>query len=131
MKNSQPPLVRFEDIPAHVEPRTPTVDQGTNLQRFVEGPPTGKLMVAEEVETGHVEKLACKSRFSSTYNCVDFLRVTVKLYISSLSRYPIIFWVAVIGAILFNETSIALQSWFLGVWATQYEHHPASEVSVS
>lgn len=131
VKNSQPPLVRFEDIPGHMESRAAqAVDQGTSLQRFVEGAPTGKLMVAEEVETGHVEKLACKLTFA-TCGCVDSLRVTVRLYVLSLSRYPIAFWMTVIGAILLNETSIALQSWFLGVWATQYENHPASEVAVS
>lgn len=73
----------------------------------------GKLIVAEEVQEGHI---GWKS---------------FKLFLQSLGGdYPLLFWLAFAGghfAIIVVDT---LQIWWLGFWATQYELHSPSEVSV-
>ncbi|KAF8650152.1 hypothetical protein AX16_005387 [Volvariella volvacea WC 439] len=92
----------------------PGLDERTTLQNFV-GQSTaysGKLIDAEEVEEGHIDKSA------------------FKLYVKYLSQYPIIFWTIVMSTVLLNESNIAFQSWFLGYWASRYETMPVESVPV-
>ncbi|KAF9270593.1 P-loop containing nucleoside triphosphate hydrolase protein [Marasmius fiardii PR-910] len=72
---------------------------------------TGKLIVEEEIQEGHVGWVA------------------VKAYLSSMGSWP--FFVVVLSAFWVTELLNAAQTWFLGYWASQYEHHDSSEVSVS
>ncbi|KAJ7189543.1 P-loop containing nucleoside triphosphate hydrolase protein [Mycena pura] len=72
-----------------------------------------KFAVKEEVAEGHVGWPA------------------FKLYFSSLSSYPVVFWIFFLGGVALNETSLVVQVWFMGYWSRQYEHREPSEVSPS
>jgi ABC-type multidrug transport system fused ATPase/permease subunit len=78
-------------------------------------PPTdGKLIIAEEIETGHV-----------TWK-------SLKLFLSALGgNYPLIFYSLWVVGFLLTDWSQSFQTWFLGYWGSQYEKHPASEVKES
>ncbi|TFK73581.1 hypothetical protein BDN72DRAFT_834451 [Pluteus cervinus] len=100
-------------LPSPVSPSTTALPSPGGTQRTLTRPRLGRLITAEEVPDGHVETSA------------------FALYASSLSRFPAIFWILLPGAIIANEACIAFQAWFLGIWASQYEIHPPSEVSIS
>jgi hypothetical protein len=56
----------------------------------------------------------------------------VKLYLRGLGgNYPFMFFFAFIGGLLLNELSNALQTRYLGYWASQYDDRDPSEVPVS
>ncbi|KAF9650725.1 multidrug resistance-associated ABC transporter [Thelephora ganbajun] len=73
---------------------------------------SGKLMVAEEVAEGHVSWSALKLFF-----------------IGMGGSYSLFFWFTVIVSLGLTEVSLAVQTWYLGVWSAQYDNHDASEVS--
>lgn len=80
--------------------------------------------------------------------CPDVL--TVKLYLGNTSNRPTLFWAVYVSAhvvhnLLINAQvsiplhpktfsvilrHIASKAWYLGRWASQYETHPASEISL-
>ncbi|KAH7905305.1 P-loop containing nucleoside triphosphate hydrolase protein [Hygrophoropsis aurantiaca] len=73
----------------------------------------GKLVVAEEILVGTVSWPA------------------FKLYLVSLGgRYPLLFSIAFVSLISLTDLLNAVQTWFLGYWAAQYEVQPTSEVKV-
>jgi len=73
----------------------------------------GKLIVAEEITRGRVSRRA------------------YKLFFSGLGGdHPFIFHTLWIFAFLLSDSIKASQTWFLGVWGSQYETHDPSEVSV-
>ncbi|KAJ3833329.1 hypothetical protein F5878DRAFT_646030 [Lentinula raphanica] len=66
----------------------------------------GKLIVAEEIQEGH-------------------------MYLTSMGgRYSWTFFLAFIFAMLITEIFNATHTWFLGYWASQYETHDPASVSV-
>ncbi|TFK78167.1 P-loop containing nucleoside triphosphate hydrolase protein, partial [Polyporus arcularius HHB13444] len=73
---------------------------------------TGKLTVAEEVQEGHVGWDA------------------VKLFLANVSQRPSVFWIVYIFGCTAKFLFPNIQTWYLGVWAAQYETHPANEVDV-
>ncbi|KAL1939038.1 hypothetical protein VTO73DRAFT_10298 [Trametes versicolor] len=72
----------------------------------------GKLVVAEEMEDGHVGWSA------------------LKLYLGNTSSRPTLFWAVYVSAHVVHNLLINAQAWYLGRWASQYETHPASEISL-
>ncbi|KAG5648264.1 hypothetical protein DXG03_006223 [Asterophora parasitica] len=73
----------------------------------------GKLIVAEEIEEGHVSWPA------------------LKLYFRGLGgNHPILFFLVLAIGLLLCELLNTLQTWFLGYWASQYDEHPAAEIHV-
>ncbi|KAJ7293178.1 hypothetical protein C8J57DRAFT_1703993 [Mycena rebaudengoi] len=73
----------------------------------------GKLIVAEEVEEGHVSWPA------------------LKLYLKGLGGdHTLLFFTFLILGLALCEASNALQTFYLGYWASQYDNHHASEVDV-
>ncbi|KAJ6555073.1 hypothetical protein DFH09DRAFT_1318263 [Mycena vulgaris] len=79
-----------------------------------DGKPTdGKLIMAEEIEVGHVSAAA------------------VKMYLLAVAgRYPFLFFAFFFGGMLFQQVFIAGRTWMLGYWANQYDYMPAEEVNV-
>ncbi|KAI0753304.1 P-loop containing nucleoside triphosphate hydrolase protein [Daedaleopsis nitida] len=78
-----------------------------------EGRTAGKLVVAEEIGEGHVRWDA------------------LQLYLNNTSSVPWIYWSIYIGTLCLTHILINSQTYALGYWAAQYEHHVPSEVSVS
>ncbi|KAJ7069538.1 hypothetical protein C8F01DRAFT_1113104 [Mycena amicta] len=75
--------------------------------------PDGKLIVAEEIEMGHVSASA------------------LKMYLLGMGgKHPVMFFVLFYGGLFFNQVFVALRTWMLGYWAKQYDDRPASEVDV-
>lgn len=73
----------------------------------------GKLVMSEEIAEGHVSWPA------------------FKLYLTGLGgNYPMTFWVAFLALMGLTDFANTVQTWFLGYWASQYEHHLPSEVNV-
>ncbi|KAG2113689.1 ABC transporter type 1, transmembrane domain-containing protein, partial [Suillus clintonianus] len=73
----------------------------------------GKLVMSEEIAEGHVSWPA------------------FKLYLTCLGgNYPMTFWVAFLLLMGLTDFANTVQTWFLGYWASQYEHHLPSEVNV-
>ncbi|PIL29335.1 ATP-binding cassette transporter [Ganoderma sinense ZZ0214-1] len=70
----------------------------------------GKLVVAEEVEVGHVGWKA------------------MLLYFGNMSTRPILFWFIYSSGYALRNAITNLQSWWLGVWAAQYETTAPEEV---
>lgn len=87
----------------------------------------GKLVLAEEVAEGHISWTA------RTFNKLSHKRDAdidaVKLYLSNLGG-PF-FWFIFVGGVAFTDLTMVLQAWFLGFWASQYQHHDPSEINVS
>lgn len=57
----------------------------------------------------------------------------VKLYFSGLGgNNPTLFFLVVMIGLVLCDLLNAIQTWYLGYWASQYEHHnyPPSEVPV-
>ena len=72
----------------------------------------GKLVIAEEIEKGHV-----------TWK-------SMKLYLSGLGgEYPLMFFSIWISASFLTDWVDTFQVWFLGYWGSQYETHTPSEVN--
>lgn len=78
-------------------------------------PPTdGKLVLTEEIASGHVN---WKS---------------LKLFFSALGGgHSIFFMIVWLSGFIIGDIIYAFQKWFLGYWGTQYETHDSSEVDVS
>ncbi|KAJ3558885.1 hypothetical protein NM688_g664 [Phlebia brevispora] len=73
----------------------------------------GKLVVAEEIEVGHVSKSA------------------YRLFVDALGgRQPVLFWFNYFTGIGVSEVLDNMQTWWLGFWASQYTLHSWTEVSV-
>ncbi|KAJ7275444.1 hypothetical protein B0H12DRAFT_1199540 [Mycena haematopus] len=73
----------------------------------------GKLIVAEEVEEGHVSW------------------DSLKLYFKGLGgNHTLLFFTFFLTGLGLTELSNAVQTWFLGYWASQYTIHDSSEVDV-
>ncbi|KJA13742.1 hypothetical protein HYPSUDRAFT_72890 [Hypholoma sublateritium FD-334 SS-4] len=76
-------------------------------------PADGKLIVAEEISQGRV-----------TWR-------SMKLFLGALGGdYPLVFFSLWMSGFLLTDWVNTFQTWFLGYWGSQYEHHPASEVNV-
>ncbi|KAG8830089.1 hypothetical protein FRC17_005452 [Serendipita sp. 399] len=75
-----------------------------------EKPAQGKLIVAEEVALGRVSWSA------------------LKMYLTSLGGLA--FWVCFISGFLLADLLSVVQTFWLGFWASQYEHHSSKEVNV-
>ncbi|KAI0322566.1 hypothetical protein OF83DRAFT_1161116 [Amylostereum chailletii] len=94
--------IRLEEEESSDDEEDPSIDLPTTER-------DGKLMIPEEMVDGHL----------------------LKLYFSNLGQSRLIlFWAAFLAGMLLSETSNAVQAWFLGYWAQQYDLHPASEVHV-
>ncbi|KAJ2927022.1 hypothetical protein H1R20_g10047, partial [Candolleomyces eurysporus] len=86
-------------------------DDGNDLIKPSSG---GKLIVAEEIDEGHVG-------WSS-----------IKMYLSALGgKHPVLFFSTFVAGQGFYHSALAFQTWFLGFWASQYTDRPASDVSIS
>lgn len=72
---------------------------------------SGKLVATEEIALGHVAWSA------------------LRMYFNSFGGAGL--WSTVIIGVMLNSALNVLQPWYLGEWARQYEHKPASEVSIS
>ncbi|KAL0565313.1 hypothetical protein V5O48_016710 [Marasmius crinis-equi] len=72
----------------------------------------GKLILAEEVELGHLGWPA------------------LKLWLHSLGgRHYVLFYLAFVGCLMMNDVIDAVQVWYLGHWAEQYNERPPEEVN--
>ncbi|KAJ7747993.1 hypothetical protein B0H14DRAFT_3096981 [Mycena olivaceomarginata] len=70
----------------------------------------GKLIVAEEIQLGHV---------------------SVKMYFTAMGgNYPLLFFTSFIGAAFVQQCLVVLRTCSLGHWAKQYDQRPAEEVDV-
>ncbi|KZP18368.1 P-loop containing nucleoside triphosphate hydrolase protein [Athelia psychrophila] len=74
----------------------------------------GKLIVQEDVAAGFVSWEACKLWFAGL-----------------AGRHPYVFWTVSMTGIFLVCVAIAVNAWWLGQWAAQYDHKPASEVAIS
>ncbi|KAM5539772.1 hypothetical protein V8D89_006585 [Ganoderma adspersum] len=72
----------------------------------------GKLVVAEEIEEGHIGWAA------------------LLLYLGNMSTRPLLFWLIYAAGYILRHSFTNVQSWWLGVWAAQYETTAPEEVHV-
>ncbi|KAJ6590816.1 P-loop containing nucleoside triphosphate hydrolase protein [Mycena sp. CBHHK59/15] len=87
--------------------------QAIDTEAPVAKPADGKLILAEEVQEGHVSAAA------------------LKLYAFSMAgQYPFFFFFFLGGGLVFQQSVVALRTWMLGYWASQYDYLPADEVNV-
>ncbi|KAJ7667031.1 hypothetical protein B0H17DRAFT_1210523 [Mycena rosella] len=87
--------------------------QEIDIEAPVAKPADGKLILAEEIQEGHVGAAA------------------LKLYLFSMAgHYPFFFFFFLGGGLVFQQSVIALRTWVLGYWASQYDILPADEVNV-
>ncbi|KAJ3523042.1 hypothetical protein NMY22_g11626 [Coprinellus aureogranulatus] len=77
-------------------------------------PADGKLILAEEQEEGHVGWGALKMFFNGMGG-----------------GRPLLFFSAFLVGLGLTDAALALQTWFLGYWASQYDNHPPGEVPVA
>lgn len=73
----------------------------------------GKLIVQEDVAEGFVSWNVCK-------RWLDGLA----------SGHPYLFWTVSIGGISFVSITVAINAWWLGQWAAQYDEQHSSEVDI-
>ena len=56
----------------------------------------------------------------------------VKLFISGLGgTHPVLFWMLFVGSLLFCDTLLTVQTWFMGYWAEQYDTYPPEQVNIT
>lgn len=91
----------------------------------------GTLVLAEEMEIGHVSWEACKLLVGCLVHRSRVHYSTVKLYLNGLNKRPIVFFWGLVTMMLLNALNYSVQPWFLGHWSSQYDSRPASSVSVS
>jgi hypothetical protein len=92
---------------------------------------SGKLVMTEEVQRGQVSWSPCKLT-SYIIQVVLLTLNLVKLYAIGLGgNHVILFFIVWLGLHLFNASVTALQTWYLGYWASQYENSSSSKVTVS
>ena len=91
----------LQDTKEEMEPKPKTISDG-------------KLVVAEEIVQG---RITWKS---------------MKLLISALGgNHPILFFAVLVGWSALGSIILTARTWFLGIWGTQYEDHPSSDVHLS
>jgi hypothetical protein len=73
----------------------------------------GKLVVAEEIQEGHVSWKALKMFFAGLGG-----------------SHPFLFWIVFLGGLFFVDFISAIQTWWLGFWASQYDQHASYQVDV-
>jgi len=72
----------------------------------------GKLILAEDIEEGHVSWTA------------------IKLFLKALGgSFPILFLTIWVGGHILNEACTMFSVWFLGFWGNQYQGRDPNEVS--
>ncbi|KAJ7630177.1 multidrug resistance-associated ABC transporter [Roridomyces roridus] len=73
----------------------------------------GKLIVAEEVQLGHVSARS------------------FKMYFNALSNdNPILFFTCLVGGLFLSQCFVSLETWQLGYWARQYDERAPEDVNV-
>ncbi|KAF7368478.1 Multidrug resistance-associated ABC transporter protein [Mycena venus] len=76
-------------------------------------PAEGKLIVAEEIQLGHIGGSA------------------LKMYLSAMAgHYAFFYFVFFFGSLCLQQYSVVLKTWMLGYWAKQYDQHSAESVNV-
>ncbi|KAH9016815.1 P-loop containing nucleoside triphosphate hydrolase protein, partial [Lactarius pseudohatsudake] len=74
----------------------------------------GKLILAEEISEGNVSWDA------------------VKLFINGLGgAHPVLFWILFPVCLLLCDTSMTVQTWFMGYWAEQYDIYPPEQINIT
>lgn len=109
----EPELVQEEkEEQAAIEKAEETADETPMADAPAAQKGDGKLIVAEEIEVGHLSWSA------------------LKLYLSAMSDdHPYIFLLAFLLGTLMVQTLFVSISWYLGYWASQYETHDPSEIN--
>ncbi|KAF8171621.1 P-loop containing nucleoside triphosphate hydrolase protein [Mycena galopus ATCC 62051] len=73
----------------------------------------GKLIVAEEIQLGHVSASS------------------VKMYLLAIGgNHPFFFYILFFAVLIGQQVLVVLRIWILGYWARQYDEKPADEVDV-
>ncbi|KAF7298774.1 ATP-binding cassette transporter [Mycena indigotica] len=73
----------------------------------------GKLILAEEIQVGHVNASA------------------LKMYLVGMGgKHPVMFFVFFYSGLFINQALTTLRTWMLGWWAKQYDDRPANEVDI-
>ncbi|CAK5284005.1 unnamed protein product [Mycena citricolor] len=76
-------------------------------------PVAGKLIVAEEVQMGHVSS------------------ASLLMYFKAMGgNHATVFWIVFTLGLVLNQIFTAVRTWWLGYWARQYDDRPASDVDV-
>ncbi|KAH7914592.1 hypothetical protein BJ138DRAFT_1143462 [Hygrophoropsis aurantiaca] len=102
-----------ETVNGEVESIETAETVGVEEESIPETKEDAKLVVAEEILEGHVSWHA------------------FKLYLAGLGgSHGSLFWAVFLCLIVSSHLVTAMQTWFLGYWAAQYEIHPASEINV-
>ncbi|KAJ7657296.1 hypothetical protein DFH06DRAFT_1269382 [Mycena polygramma] len=76
-------------------------------------PADGKLIVAEEIQLGHVRASAFKMYFLAVGG-----------------KHSLFFFTFFLGGLLSQQFFVVMMTWMLGYWAKQYDQRPAEEVNV-
>lgn len=91
---------------------TPSPDSPTEKLATSNSAPKGKLIVAEEIQEGHVTWKA------------------MKLFLSSLGgQHPVLFFLAYSLGLLATDLGTMAQTYFLGYWGTQYDDRDPKEIN--
>ena len=108
------------------------LDEDVDQTESVVEDAAGKLVVAEEIEEGHVSSAACEWFLRASSSVINFVIIAVRLFIDALGgKWPVLFWFQYITGSGCAELFDALEMWWLGYWAQQYAARDPSQVSVS
>lgn len=92
------------------ENQVEVIDQGKRDEKDADG----KLILAEDIEQGHVSWKA------------------IKLFLQGLGgKFPFLFMTVWIGGLFLHEGCNAISVWFLGFWGKQYQGRDPSDVSTT
>ncbi|KAF9449105.1 multidrug resistance-associated ABC transporter [Macrolepiota fuliginosa MF-IS2] len=102
------------EIQALQESEGNTEEANNNKEKAISsnGVSTGKLIIAEEIQQGHV-----------TWK-------SMKLFLASLGgNHPILFFLALSIGLLLTDFGMMAQTYFVGYWGSQYVEHDPSEIN--
>lgn len=92
--------------------------------------PSGKLVQKEEVAEGRINWGHCESKVLFNVNGSGaHVTYAVKWFFGSFGGMG--FWMSYFLVTGLSEVVLTLQTWWLGLWARQYDTHEASEVNVA
>ncbi|KAH9041241.1 hypothetical protein EDB85DRAFT_2139914 [Lactarius pseudohatsudake] len=98
----------------------------------------GKLILAEEISEGNVSWDAGEPTIQSF--CISDGEAhwctaqpnEVKLFINGLGgAHPVLFWILFPVCLLLCDTSMTVQTWFMGYWAEQYDIYPPEQINIT
>ena len=87
--------------------------------------------LAEDDHDSQVQRNACGSAAHPPFPQLLMVGIVASFLANVGGTHPVLFFTAFLGSLFLSETVVALQTWWLGDWASQYSSGPITNISAS